>query len=169
MDRESNVSGPTSPPHPSAPHPPAQAPPLDPTADPLKPVRYGVVAVVPRQGQLLVIRRSATVLAPNAICFPGGGIEPGETEPQALVREIHEELNAPILPLRCLWRSVTAWRIALAWWLASLPADAELMPNPAEVAAIYWLTPDEIRSHPDLLQGNISFLEALSAGQIELH
>jgi len=132
------------------------------------PVRYGVVAVVPRSGRLLVIRRSEFVLAPRAICFPGGGIEPGETEPQALVREIQEELGVEIRPLRCLWRSITAWRIALSWWLAALPPDAEPAPNPAEVEAIHWLVPEEIRAHPDLLQGNVGFLEALCAGKIAI-
>jgi 8-oxo-dGTP diphosphatase len=136
--------------------------------DLVKPVRYGVVAVVPRDGRLLVIRRSATVLAPRAICFPGGGIEAGESEPQALVREIQEELNAEIAPLRRIWHNVTAWKISLSWWLASLAPDAELVPNPEEVEEIHWFTPEEIRAHPDLLQGNVSFLDALSTGQIDL-
>ncbi|HEX3999529.1 MAG TPA: NUDIX domain-containing protein [Pirellulales bacterium] len=140
----------------------------NPSADPLEPLRYGVVAVVPREAQLMVIRRSEFVLAPRAICFPGGGIEPGESEPQALVREIREELNIDILPRRCLWRSVTAWRIALAWWLSAIPLGADPAPNPAEVEAVHWLTPDEIRTHPDLLQGNISFLNALASGEIQL-
>lgn len=137
-------------------------------AESSEPVRYGVVAVVPRDGQLLVIRRSAIVLAPRAICFPGGGIEPGETEPQALEREIQEELGTDIVPIRCIWRNVTAWRIALSWWLAALPNEAQLSPNPAEVEAIHWLTADEIRGHPDLLRGNVSFLDALREGKIAL-
>ncbi len=74
----------------------------------------------------------------------------------------------PSLPIRRLWRNVTAWRVALSWWLAELPSDVELLPNPAEVEAVHWLTADEIRAHPDLLQGNISFLQALRDGTIRL-
>jgi hypothetical protein len=42
--------------------------------------RRGVIAVVVREGRLLVIRRAQCVVAPGAICFPGGGIEPGELD-----------------------------------------------------------------------------------------
>ena len=56
-------------------------------------VRYGAVAVVLREKKLLAIQRSFTVAAPGAFCFPGGGIEPGETEEIALARELQEELG----------------------------------------------------------------------------
>ncbi len=46
--------------------------------------RRGVVAVVMRGDRFLTIRRSAEVLAPGKYCFPGGGIEAGETEVAAL-------------------------------------------------------------------------------------
>ena len=141
---------------------------MDSSPNSFEPVRYGVVAVVPRGGELLVIRRSELVLAPRAICFPGGGIEPGESEQEALIRELQEELAVEVLPVRCLWRSVTAWRIALAWWLASLSPEASLSPNPAEVESVHWLAPDEILAHPDLLQGNAGFLEAICRGEIDL-
>src|SRR6516162_4199427 len=84
--------------------------------------RRGVVAVVVRQGRLLVIRRSQSVVAPGTVCFPGGGIEPGESELDALVREIGEELGSRAVLIRPLWRSVTPWNVALSWWLAELDA-----------------------------------------------
>ena len=62
--------------------------------------RQGAVAVVVRDDRFLVIRRSANVVAPGAFCFPGGGIEAGETEERALVREFREELGATIVPVR---------------------------------------------------------------------
>ena len=130
--------------------------------------RRGVVAVVVSEDRLLVIQRSAEVVAPGAYCFPGGGIEAGETQPQALVREIREELLADVVPLRRIWRSVTPWQVELFWWLARLPADAVLTANPAEVAGFGWYTPEALRQLPGLLASNVAFLDALAAGEISL-
>ena len=59
------------------------------------------------QNRFLVIRRSSTVMAPGAFCFPGGGIESGETEEIALVRELQEELAVQSKPVRRIWRNIT--------------------------------------------------------------
>lgn len=123
------------------------------------PGRRGAVAIIRRKAKLLVIRRSATVVAPLTYCFPGGGIEPGESEETALVREVREELGVTIRPLRRVWQCVTAWKVDLAWWLADLDALAIPVPNPSEVDSIVWVTPAEMARLPGLLQSNQVFLE----------
>ena len=120
----------------------------------------GVVAVVPRRDCLLVIRRSQSVVAPGAYCFPGGGIHDNESESAAVIREMQEELNVAATPRHCLWRSVTPWNVELAWWLAELSAESVLQPNEEEVADVHWLTPSEIRSLGNLLDSNRDFLDA---------
>ena len=130
--------------------------------------RHGAVAIVQQSDRLLVIRRSLTVTAPGAYCFPGGGIEPGETEPEALVREFREELGAELSPVRRVWHSITPWRVDLSWWLGYLPADAELRANPTEVSEFAWYTPGEMARLPGLLTSNHAFLAALAAGEIQL-
>ena len=80
--------------------------------------RRGVVVVVLRDERFLVIRRSQHVRAPGTHCFPGGHIEPGESESDAARRELLEELAVETTPLRLLWRSITPWNVELAWWLA---------------------------------------------------
>jgi 8-oxo-dGTP pyrophosphatase MutT (NUDIX family) len=124
----------------------------------------GIVALVVRDGRLLVIQRSQQVRAPGTFCFPGGAIEPGETEAEAVVRELAEELSLPARAVGPLWTSVTPWGVSLAWWLADVEAHHEAVPNPQEVAACWWLSVEEIRRLPDLLSSNLEFLAAWAAG-----
>ncbi len=131
------------------------------------PVRRGAIAVVIRDGRFLVIRRSRSVIAPGTYCFPGGGIEPGETEQTAIQREMMEELAAAVRPRRRLWQSLTPWNVALAWWLVDLDGNAVLNPNPQEVESLHWLTLDQLRKLPDLLPTNHDFLDALVQGKTD--
>ena len=66
-------------------------------------VQQGVVVVGRREGRFLMIRRAPGVLAGGAWCFVGGAIEPGETQPQAVVREFAEEVGGRAQPLRKIW------------------------------------------------------------------
>jgi 8-oxo-dGTP pyrophosphatase MutT (NUDIX family) len=120
--------------------------------------KHGVVAVVLDGDRFLVIRRSQHVRAPGMYCFPGGAIEPGESEAEAVVREMREELTATVRPLRRLCESVTPWQVHLAWWLVELAPETPLVPQPAEVESIHWLTAAEIRSMADVLTSNLEFL-----------
>jgi (d)CTP diphosphatase len=139
------------------------------TPDPATPAhRRGAVAVIMRDDRLLVIRRAAGVVAPGAYCFPGGGIEAGESEQHALIREIEEELGVSVRPLRRVWQSVTAWQVELFWWLAELPDDAQLVPNPAEVESIHWVPAAELSGWPGLLASNDDFLRSLASGEFTL-
>jgi 8-oxo-dGTP diphosphatase len=138
------------------------------TIDQTMPPRRGVVAVIVQESRLLVIRRSQQVVAPGAYCFPGGHVEDGETEPDALVREIQEELGAIIRPVRSLWTSITPWNVHLSWWLAVAETESAWEINPQEVESVHWLTLAEIQSLPGLLSSNHEFLQAVSAGDIAL-
>ncbi len=124
--------------------------------------------MIVRDQRLLVIRRSRHVPAPRAICFPGGGIEPLETEEQALVRELREELEAIVQPVRRIWRSTTRWGVELAWWRAEMAPDAVPVPQPAEVESVHWYTPAELAGVADLLVSNREFLAALARGEVRL-
>ena len=128
--------------------------------------RRGVVAVTRRGDRFLAIRRGLTVAAGGTICFPGGHVEPGEEEHQAVVRECHEELAAIVEARECVWRSMTSWGTELAWWTVTLRGDNELVPHPVEVSEILWLSAREMMEHPDVLEGNRPFLEAVMAGRI---
>jgi len=133
------------------------------------PGRRGAVAVCLRDDRrMLVIRRARSVVAPGAYCFPGGGIEPGESEEDALRREFREEINVAVHPICRIWRSRTPWKVDLAWWLGRLEPDVAPVPNPAEVESIHWLTADEMAALDELLPSNREFLELLAQGTIRL-
>jgi 8-oxo-dGTP diphosphatase len=135
-------------------------------AIPDDPSRRGAVGVAVRNGRMLVIRRSRSVVAPLVYCFPGGGIEPGESEEDALVREFHEEIGIAARPVRRLWQCVTSWKVELAWWLVEVAPDATPVANPAEVESIHWYTAEEMAQLPDLLESNREFLEVLRAANL---
>jgi len=131
-----------------------------------EPRKRGVIAVTRREEKFLVIRRGPTVAAGGTICFPGGHIEPGEEEHEAVVRECREELAATVEPAECIWRSVSPWGTALAWWTVRLVETGELVPHPVEVAEILWLSVEEMLADATLLEGNRPFLEAIRAGRV---
>jgi len=130
--------------------------------------RRGAVAVVVKQQRFLVVRRSRHVVAPRAFCFPGGGIEPGETDRQALIREMREELGVTVRAERHLWSSVTPWNVHLSWWQAGLSDDQIPIPEPAEVESVHWYTLVEMRELPGLLKSNHQFLDAIERGEVRL-
>ncbi len=129
------------------------------------PKRRGVVAVIEREGRLLVIQRSQFVRAPLQWCFPGGGVEAGEADDAALIRELQEELSVAVRPVRELWQSISPWKFDLRWWAAEIDDAAEFIPEPKEVAAVCWMTPAEMRALPALLPSNIEFLDAWERGE----
>lgn len=139
----------------------------------------GVVAIASRGGRYLAIRRGPTVAAGGRICFPGGHVEPGEEEHDAVVRECREEVGAVVAATARVWSSVTSWGTALSWWTVrfvddvsledgGLLPDPVLVPHPVEVAEILWLSADEMLALPDLLPGNREFLVAVREGCIRL-
>jgi len=131
------------------------------------PIRRGAVAVITQGDRLLVIRRSQRVSAPGAYCFPGGGIESGEDEQQAVIRELREELCADVRPYRRMWECVTPWGVHLAWWRCELLAET-LVACEAEVASFHWFSPVELAELPGLLESNHGFLRELAQGRISL-
>ncbi len=130
--------------------------------------RHGAVAVVVEDGKFLVIRRSLTVRAPGLLCFPGGNIEPGESPEQAVIRELHEELELKSISAQHLWQSYTSWGTLLDWMWVERVAASEPVANPREVADVVWYYPDELLAQPDLLGSVPDFFAAWAIGHFQL-
>jgi (d)CTP diphosphatase len=133
---------------------------LLPRVTPDNPV-LGVLGIIRRADRLLMIQRAEGVRAPLTWCFPGGHIEPGETQTQALIREMSEELNVEVTPGEYLMTQTKhSGRLVLHCWSAAI-ATGEPTPNPREIAAIVWMTPREIRDKEGVLPGTTAILDAL--------
>lgn len=107
-----------------------------------------VAAIVMREGRVLVARRSFWGPLGSLWEFPGGKLEEGESESEALVREFDEEFGALILPVRRLGETSFMNRgkdRLLAAWLAELAPGA----NP------------ELREHRSCDWVGLAALEAL--------
>jgi 8-oxo-dGTP diphosphatase len=55
-----------------------------------------VAAVVEREGRYLITQRRASAVLPLLWEFPGGRVEAGESDPEALKRELRHRLGASI-------------------------------------------------------------------------
>jgi 8-oxo-dGTP diphosphatase len=118
-----------------------------------------VVGVARDGDRLLVIQRSSTVRAPLQWCFPGGGIEPGETPADAIVREFREEVGLEVRAVRPLYRWLREdGFLDLEWWEVEV-VGGELRLNHDEVADARWLTDEEIRTHRGIIPHNLVFLD----------
>lgn len=61
-----------------------------------------VAAVIETEGRYLITQRRATAVLPNLWEFPGGKVEPGERDEDALRREIRERLDADVKVLQMI-------------------------------------------------------------------
>ncbi|MGM0575930.1 MAG: (deoxy)nucleoside triphosphate pyrophosphohydrolase [Myxococcota bacterium] len=114
-----------------------------------------VAAVMPgeRPGEVLVFRRAPHKDHGGLWEFPGGKVEPGETEPEALAREIREELGLDVEVGRRLWAGeaeagrplqVAFWEVTPAAGRPSLvDHDAMRSVGPAGFGSLPWAPVDD--------------------------
>jgi 8-oxo-dGTP diphosphatase len=93
-------------------------------------VRIVVGAAIVRAGHLLAARRSAPLELAGGWELPGGKVEPGESEADALVRECREELGVTVgpgarVPGEWALRDDLVLRVYLASLLAGEPRPLE--------------------------------------------
>ncbi len=100
-----------------------------------------------RAGRFLITQRPAAGLLGGLWEFPGGKVEPGETLPEALRREIREELDLAIEPgefVLAVAHAFTHFRITVhAFHAAYLGGE----PQHLAVAAHAWVTLDDVERY----------------------
>jgi 8-oxo-dGTP diphosphatase len=126
------------------------------------PRRIRVVAGVVRRGDaILITRRLDRPGRPGQWEFPGGKVEPGESEPDALRRELREELGCDAAVGTLLLRHAHAYpdlEVDLAFYACALPAAPE--PLPIGVAEIAWARVGTLAGY-DFLEADLAVLADL--------
>ena len=98
----------------------------------------GIVAVVIDDARFLLIRRGPSVPDPGYWAPVTGTVEPGESEIDAVIREVREEVGLEVRPVRKVWECVS-WNGThdLYWWLA-IRVGGQLVLEPREVSETRW-------------------------------
>lgn len=122
-----------------------------------------VAAIIERGGSLLVCRRRDRPGKPGLWEFPGGKIESGETEPQALRRELKEELaiDAEVGGLYCkLEHPYPDLVVELIFLYASFPEKPA--PRALAAAELRWVPQTDLPKLP-FLEADRPLVERLAA------
>ena len=106
-----------------------------------------VGAAIVAGGRLLAAQRAEPPELAGGWEFPGGKVDPGESDEQALIRECREELGVDVRPVARLGGDVdtVGGRYVLRVWVAELVAGS---PQPREHTALRWLAAHELEDVP---------------------
>ncbi|WP_262058626.1 NUDIX domain-containing protein [Streptomyces sp. STR69] len=122
--------------------------------------REAIVAVLRRAERVLVIRRGPDSDRAGYWAPLSGKLEPGETQEEALVREVHEEVGLAVSPLTKVWESEAHdGRFRLHWWTATETGNGTIVPDPGEVSEVRWVTPAEFLTMTPLFDADREFFE----------
>lgn len=118
-----------------------------------------VAAIIEKDDKILLAQRPAHADQPGMWEFAGGKVEDGETQPDALIRELQEELGIraqPSLYVASHQREVSQRLINLhAWHVPHFSGE----PTAHYHSALVWCTPEEALRY-NLAPADIPLLEA---------
>jgi len=99
-------------------------------------------ALLDKDGRVLAAERSRPPELAGRWEFPGGKVEPGESEHEALRRECSEELGVAVEPGERLGADLPVREgVVLRVWLARIVSGE---PRPVEHRSLRWLALDEL-------------------------
>ena len=126
------------------------------------------VALIDRDGRVLLAQRPEGKAMAGLWEFPGGKIEPGETPETALIRELDEELGintaaSCLAPLNFASHSYSASDNRAAFHLLMMLYVCRRWqgrPQPIEGGALKWVRPQQLRDYP-MPEADIPLIAAL--------
>lgn len=128
---------------------------------------HGVVAIIKKDDKYLLVKDS------RALMFgfwmpPGGGMNKNDPDEEtAVAREVAEETNLKVKPVKKLWTTKADTKVkTVTFWLAELiGGDINLDKN--EVSDFKWVAPEaalELKLYP----GTKKFFEKVKQGEIKI-
>lgn len=118
-----------------------------------------VAAIIERDGLILLAQRPAHADQAGMWEFPGGKVEAGETQPEALIRELKEELGIEARPAAYVashQREVSGHMIHLhAWHVPEFSGEM----TAHEHSGLVWVTP-QAAYHWELAPADVPLLDA---------
>ncbi|HYB64053.1 MAG TPA: 8-oxo-dGTP diphosphatase MutT [Steroidobacteraceae bacterium] len=117
-------------------------------------------ALYDTRGRVLIAQRPPGKHQAGRWEFPGGKVAPGESETQALVRELREELGIEVTasrPFMRLGHTYPDRSVELSMWIVERFAGT---PRGLDGQELRWIAPADL-AHADLLEADRPFVEAL--------
>ena len=116
----------------------------------MKTILVSAVALIDRDGRVLLAQRPEGKSMAGLWEFPGGKVEPGETPEAALIRELHEELgietwSSCLAPLTFASHSYPEFHLLMPLFACR---KWQGQPQSKEGQALKWVRPAELRSYP---------------------
>ncbi|NNF24252.1 MAG: 8-oxo-dGTP diphosphatase MutT [Rhodobacteraceae bacterium] len=116
----------------------------------MKTVLVSAVALIDRDGRLLLAQRPKGKSMEGLWEFPGGKVEPGETPEAALIRELHEELGIDtwescLAPLTFASHKYEEFHILMPLFACR---KWQGQPHPKEGQALKWVYVKDLRDYP---------------------
>ena len=116
----------------------------------MRTVLVAAVALIDREGRVLLAQRPEGKSMAGLWEFPGGKVEPGETPEAALIRELHEELGIDtwascLAPLTFASHSYEDFHLVMPLF-ACRKWDG--IPHSREGQALKWVRPERLRDYP---------------------
>lgn len=116
----------------------------------MKIVLVAAVALIDRDGRVLLAERPEGKSMAGLWEFPGGKVEPGETPEAALIRELHEELgietwDSCLAPLTFASHGYESFHLLMPLFACRKWNGT---PHPREGQRLSWAHANELRNYP---------------------
>jgi 8-oxo-dGTP diphosphatase len=126
-----------------------------------------VAAVIAQNDRYLITQRRPTAVLPGLWEFPGGRVEEGETDAQALKREVRERVGVEVDVGACIGRRThdyDGYSVDLALYQAAIQGEVE--PRAVRVADCRWVASSEFEKYrfPAADQATMDLLLGIKRG-----